>query len=143
MEPVEAVRYQAYWERQAAFQDLQTFRSEVGGIPAKGGSIPDGGTLARIDSCGNSFYGMSAHGQPMLIGNGFTYTHAELDALQQAFMAGKLGPTATIYVDNDLCIFCQRGLPKTLMDLDMQELIIHDPVNSWRITPTGTVNIPR
>ncbi len=136
MEPAEAARYQAYW-------DLKAFRSDLGGIPAKGGLLPDGGTLARLDSGGTSFYGMSAHGQPMLIGNGFTRTHAELDALQQAFMAGKLDARAVIYVDNGLCEFCQSGLPRTLRELQMEELIIHDPIRSWRVTPTGTVQIPR
>jgi hypothetical protein len=32
-------------------------------------------------------------------------------------------------------------LARTLRDLQMQELIIHDPVSSSRVTPTGTVKI--
>ena len=58
-------------------------------------------------------------------------------------MVGRLDARAVMYVDNGLCEFCQSGLPKTLRDLEMQELIIHDPVNSWQITPNGTVNIGR
>jgi hypothetical protein len=128
-----------------AFADLSKFRSELGGIPARGGAIPNGGTLARLDTGGSSFYGMSAHGQPTLIGNDFNFGHAEIDALQQAFMADKLQSTATMFVDNQLCKFCRRadGLPQAVKDLGMQHLIIHDPVNSWRIASHGTTMIPR
>jgi hypothetical protein len=130
---------------QATFQDLASFRANVGGIPARGGLLPDGGTLARIDTGGTSFYGMNAHGLPTLIGNDFNYTHAEIDALQQAFMAGQLDSSATMYVDRSLCPYCSRidGLPQAVQDLGMDELIVHDPVNSWQITPSGTVQIPR
>ena len=96
MEPAEAARYQAYWQRVAAFQDLSEFRGELGNIPAGGGLVRNGGTLARLDTGGTSVYGMSAHGQPTLIGSDFNYAHAEIDALQQAFMAGRLEARATI-----------------------------------------------
>jgi deoxycytidylate deaminase len=129
----------------SAFQDLSQFRSDLGGIPAKGGLLPDGGTLARIDTGSTRFYGMNAHGQPTIIGNAFNYTHAEVDALQQAFMAGQLESSATMYVDRGLCSYCRRidGLPQAVQDFGMSQLTVHDPVNSWLITPKGTIQIPR
>lgn len=144
MEPAEAARYQAYWARQAAVEDMQVFRSELGGIPARGGQLPDGGVLSRLDTGGSSFYGVNAHGQPRLVGSALNWTHAEIDALQQAFMAGRLAPRATMYVDTALCQWCRRidGLPQALQDLQMKELVVHDPFNSWRITPAGVEQIP-
>jgi hypothetical protein len=127
-----------------AFADLARFRRELGGIPAKGGAIPDGGTLAMLDIGGTRFYGINAHGTPRILGNAFNWTHAEIDALQQAFMAGKLVPKGgVIYVDKALCGYCRRidGLPKALHELGVEELIIHDPTTSWRVTPSGTRSI--
>jgi hypothetical protein len=90
---------------------------------------------------------VSAHGQKVAINaSNFNFGHAEIDALQQAFNKGITAEKAAIYVDQELCRFCRRvdGLPAAMQDLGLKELIVHDPVRSWRIVPGKTaVEIPR
>ncbi|MCP3944673.1 MAG: adhesin, partial [Desulfobacteraceae bacterium] len=98
---------------------------ELGGIPAKGGRVPDGGTLARLDINGEQIYGMSAHGQKVTVNaNNFQFGHAETDALQQAFNKAIKTKKAVMYVDNDLCKFCRRkdGLIAIMKNIGLKEL---------------------
>src|SRR5262249_42717401 len=91
------------------FGVLKAFREDLGPIPAKGGKLPNGGTLSLLDSGGDEFFGINAHGQYSLIGSDFNFAHAEIDSLQQAFMADSLTSGATIYVDKELCKWCRRA----------------------------------
>ena len=128
-----------------AFKDLASFRNELGPDPTR--TKPDGGTVARLDISGQELYGISGHGQPVSINaNNFNFGHAEIDALQQAANKGIKAKTAVIYVDRDLCKYCRRvdGLPAAMQDLGLNQLIVHDPVKSWRIVPGRTaVQLPR
>jgi len=127
------------------FDDLSRYRKELGPIPTR--ALPDGGRLARLDIGGEQIFGVSAHGQKVSINaSNFNFGHAEGDALRQAFNKGISAERAVIYVDRELCQFCRRvdGLPAAMQDLGLQELIVHDPVKSWRIVPGRTaVEIPR
>src|SRR6266404_2250016 len=44
-------------------KDLKQFREEIGPIPSS--KDPDGGTVARLDVGGVSFYGVNAHRMPI------------------------------------------------------------------------------
>jgi hypothetical protein len=81
-------------------KDLMRFREELG--------MPKGeGTLARLDVGGRSFYGISAHGQPVsLTVNPISKLHAETDAFQQAARGGVRGGHARMFVDRPLCGYC-------------------------------------
>ncbi len=115
--------------------DLAQFRQELGPIP--GGGQPNGGTLARLDIGGNSYYGINAHGTEITLNvNAITETHAEADAFQQAANAGMTGDSATLYVDRELCGACGQngGVNSMASQLGIKQLTI--------VTPSGRVTIP-
>jgi len=115
--------------------DLAQFRQELGPIP--GGGLPDGGTLARLDIGGNSYYGINAHGTEITLNvNAITETHAEADAFQQAANAGITGDSATLYIDRELCGACGQngGVNSMASQLGIKQLTI--------VTPSGSVVIP-
>jgi RHS repeat-associated protein len=106
--------------------DLGRFRAELGMNPGEG-------TLARLDVSGRSFYGISAHGQPVNLNvNAISRTHAEADAFQQAANAGVRGGRGTLFVDRDLCTACgtNGGVRGLVRQLGLEELEV--------ITPHGT-----
>jgi hypothetical protein len=81
------------------------------------------------------------HGLPSNVGNS---KHAELDALGQAAKRSLIRPSMVMYIDNSLCGFCKRcgdGLPEVMKQLGIDELIVHDPYNSWLITVDGHVQL--
>jgi hypothetical protein len=95
--------------------DLAMFRAELGlELPTAGAT-----TLSRLDVGGESFYGISGHGQPITFPvNAVSRTHAEADAFQQAINAGVNSRTGTLYIDNvnGLCGYCTSSGIKSMMN---------------------------
>jgi hypothetical protein len=111
--------------------DLAKFRGELG---LKAGE----GTLARLDVGGKSFYGISAHGQPISLRvNAITATHAEADAFQQAANAGVSGGRGTLFVDRALCPACgtNGGVQGLARQLGLIELEVITPQGSQLFKP--------
>jgi hypothetical protein len=81
---------------------LAQFRSELG-LPA----APGEDTLAKLVVGDREFYGINANGQvPSVSVNAISATHAEVDALSQAKLAGASADHATLYVDRAPCYAC-------------------------------------
>jgi RHS repeat-associated protein len=117
--------------------DLAALRKSLG-LPPAGPGVP---TLGRLDIDGKSFYGISAHGQPIDFEvNAITRTHAEADAFQQAKNAGVTAKTATWYVDypGGLCKSCGQfgGLRSLARQLGLQEVTVVYPGGSFPV-PVG------
>jgi len=111
--------------------DLAQFRAELGMAPGEG-------TLARLDIADRTFYGISAHGQPVTLRvNAISASHAEADVFQQAANASIKGDSAILYVDRSLCRSCGlnggvRGMAK---QLGLNEIIITTPKGIEVIVP--------
>jgi hypothetical protein len=108
------------------------------GLPAPGPKVP---TLGRLDIDGQSFYGISGHGQPIDMSvNAISRTHAEADAFQQAKNAGVTARTATWYVDYPagLCKSCGQfgGLKSMARELGLEEVTVVYPGGSF-VMPVG------
>jgi len=81
---------------------LAQFRSELGLLPAPGED-----TLAKLCIGDREFYGINASGQTLGVSvNATSATHAEIDALNQAKLAGASADHATLYVDRAPCYAC-------------------------------------
>jgi RHS repeat-associated protein len=120
----------------SGLSDLARFRSDLNLSPSSPGSA----TLSRLDVGGQSFYGISAHGQGITMNvNAISATHAEADAFQQAINAGVQANTGTLFIDNvkGLCAACgTNGGVKSMMNgLGLDSLTV--------VTPKGTQVIGR
>ena len=113
-----------------AFQELDDYRQQLG-LPIAG-SENDRTTVAKLEIGGIGFFGISSGSNPnrrriTLTVNPISRTHAEADALQQAFDAGVRGGRARLVVDRDLCRACgQNGGVKGMarqLDLEVLEVI--------------------
>lgn len=83
------------------FQELAEYRQQLGLPPS--GSEGDRATVAKLEIGGSEFFGVSAGSNPnrrkiTLTVNPISRTHAEADALQQAFDAGLRGGRARLIV---------------------------------------------
>ncbi len=98
----------------------------------------EGPAVARLDIGDQSFYGISAHGQPITLGtNSISRTHAEADAFQQALNAGVNGGIGQLYVDRALCPSCgvYNGVGTMMRRLGLQELQVSTPGETQIIRP--------
>lgn len=114
------------------FQELAEYRRQLG-LPIAG-SESDRATVAKLEIGDSSFFGVNSGSNPnprqiTLTVNPISRTHAEADALQQAFDAGLKGGRARLIVDRDLCRACGRngGVKGMAKQLDLEELKIVSP----------------
>ncbi len=112
------------------FQDLAEYRQQLG-LPTAG-SDQDRATVAKLEIGESIFLGVNSGSNPnrrriTLTVNPISRTHAEADALQQAFDAGVRGGRARLIVDRDLCRACgQNGGVKGMarqLGLELLEVI--------------------
>jgi YD repeat-containing protein len=81
---------------------LAKFRSELGLEAAPGENV-----VAKLRVGDSEFFGINAHGQPLSVTvNPISATHAEIDTLNQAKIAGATAERATLYVDRAPCGAC-------------------------------------
>jgi hypothetical protein len=114
------------------FQELADYRKQLGLPPA--GIESDRTTIAKLEIGDSSFFGISSGSNPnrrriTLRVNPISRTHAEADALQQAFDAGLRGGRARLIVDRDLCRACGQngGVKGMARQLDLEELEVLSP----------------
>lgn len=114
------------------FQELEDYRLQLG-LPIAG-SESDRATVAKLEIGENGFFGISSGSNPnrrriTLRVNPISRTHAEADALQQAFDAGIRGGRARLIVDRDLCRACGQngGVKGMAKQLDLEELEVVSP----------------
>jgi hypothetical protein len=114
------------------FQELADYRKQLGLPPA--GSESDRATVAKLEIGNSGFFGISSGSNPnrrriTLTVNPISRTHAEADALQQAFDAGLRGGRARLIVDRDLCRACGQngGVKGMARQLDLEELEVISP----------------
>jgi len=114
------------------FQELAEYRRQLG-LPIAG-SESDRATVAKLEIGGNGFFGISSGSNPnrrriTLTVNPISRTHAEADALQQAFDAGARGGRARLIVDRDLCRACGQngGVKGMARQLELEELEVISP----------------
>jgi hypothetical protein len=117
------------------FQELADYRLLIG-LPIAG-SENDRATVAKLEIGENGFFGISSGSNPnprriTLRVNPISRTHAEADALQQAFDAGVRGGRARLIVDRDLCRACGQngGVKGMAKQLDLEELEVISPSGS-------------
>lgn len=106
-------------------EDLANLRKELGSPSG------DDVVLSRLDVGGDSYYGISGHGQSYPRPAGVTpqsMTHAEGDAFGQAGRAGARGGHGTLYVDGlKPCRYCRSSLGGYAKNLDLDTLTVVGP----------------
>jgi hypothetical protein len=114
------------------FQDLAEYRQQLG-LPIAG-SEDDRSTVAKLEIGDRGFFGINSSSNPnprpiTLRVNPISRSHAEADALQQAFDAGVRGGRARLVVDRDLCRACGQngGVKGMARQLDLEELEVISP----------------
>jgi hypothetical protein len=114
------------------FQDLAEYRRQLG-LPIAG-SESDHSTVAKLEIGDKSFFGVNSSSNPnprpiTLKVNPISRSHAEADALQQAFDTGVRGGRARLVVDRDLCRACGQngGVKGMARQLDLEELEVISP----------------
>jgi hypothetical protein len=114
------------------FQDLAEYRQQLG-LPIAG-SEDDRSTVAKLEIGDRGFFGINSSSNPnprpiTLRVNPISRSHAEADALQQAFDAGVRGGRARLVVDRDLCRACGQngGVRGMARQLDLEELEVISP----------------
>jgi len=114
------------------FQELAEYRQQLG-LPLAG-SESDRSTVAKLEIGNKSFFGVNSNSNPnprpiTLRVNPISRSHAEADALQQAFDAGVRGGRARLVVDRDLCRACGQngGVKGMARQLDLEELEVISP----------------
>lgn len=114
------------------FQDLAEYRQQLG-LPLAG-SEGDRSTVAKLEIGDRGFFGINSSSNPnprpiTLRVNPISRSHAEADALQQAFDAGVRGGRARLVVDRDLCRACGQngGVKGMARQLDLEELEVISP----------------
>lgn len=114
------------------FQDLAEYRRQLG-LPLAG-SESDRSTVAKLEIGDRGFFGINSSSNPnprpiTLRVNPISRSHAEADALQQAFDAGVRGGRARLVVDRDLCRACGQngGVKGMARQLDLEELEVISP----------------
>lgn len=114
------------------FQDLAEYRRQLG-LPLAG-SESDRSTVAKLEIGDKSFFGVNSSSNPnpraiTLKVNPISRSHAEADALQQAFDAGVRGGRARLVVDRDLCRACGQngGVKGMARQLDLEEPEVISP----------------
>ena len=114
------------------FQNLAEYREELG-LPIAG-SESDRSTVAKLEIGERSFFGVNSSSNPnprsiTLRVNPISRSHAEADALQQAFDAGVRGGRARLVVDRDLCRACGQngGVKGMARQLGLEELEVISP----------------
>ncbi|MEH2012716.1 deaminase [Nostoc sp.] len=121
------------------FQQLAEYRQQLGLPPAS--SEEDRTTIAKLEISGRVFFGINASSNPnrrkiTLTVNPISRTHAEADALQQAFDAGLKGGRARLIVDRDLCRACGQngGVKGMARQLNLEEIEVISPSGRQIIT---------
>ncbi|MEH2242512.1 deaminase [Nostoc sp.] len=121
------------------FQQLAEYRQQLGLPPA--GSEEDRATIAKLEISGRVFFGINAGSNPnrrkiTLTVNPISRTHAEADALQQAFDAGLKGGRARLIVDRDICRACGQngGVKGMARQLNLEEIEVISPSGRQIIT---------
>jgi MafB19-like deaminase len=114
------------------FRELAEYRQQLG-LPIAS-SESDRTTVAKLEIGERGFFGISSGSNPnprriTLKVNPISRTHAEADALQQAFDAGIRGGRARLIVDRDLCRACGQngGVKGMAKQLDLEELEVISP----------------
>ncbi len=114
------------------FQELVEYRRQLG-LPIAGDES-DRATVAKLEIGCSGFFGISSGSnlnrrRITLTVNPISRTHAEADALQQAFDAGVRGGRARLIVDRDLCRACGQngGVKGMARQLDLEELEVISP----------------
>jgi hypothetical protein len=114
------------------FQELAEFRQQLNLPPA--GSESDRATVAKLEIGDRGFLGISSGSNPnprkiTLMVNPISKTHAEADAIQQAYDAGIRGGKARLIVDRDLCRACGQngGVKGMAKQLGLEELEVISP----------------
>ena len=114
------------------FQDLAEYRQELG-LPIAG-SESDRSTVAKLEIGERSFFGVNSSSNPnprsiTLKVNPISRSHAEADAMQQAFDARVRGGRGRLIVDRDLCRACGQngGVKGMARQLDLEELEVISP----------------
>jgi hypothetical protein len=114
------------------FQDLAEYRQRLG-LPAAG-SEQDRATVAKLEIGESIFFGINSGSNPnrrriTLAVNPISRTHAEADALQQAFDAEIRGGRARLVVDRDLCRACGQngGVKGMAKQLGLESLEVISP----------------
>jgi MafB19-like deaminase len=114
------------------FQELAAYREQLSLPPA--GSETDRDTVAKLEIGGMVFFGVNSSSNPTrrqitLRVNPISRTHAEADALQQAYDLGIRGGKARLIVDRDLCRACGQngGVKGMARQLDIEELEVISP----------------
>jgi RHS repeat-associated protein len=105
-------------------------RGALDGLRGELGLAPGEGTLTRLDVGGQTFYGISGHGQQFARPSGVNFQslrHAEGDVFGQAARAGVSGGDAILYVDRSVCVFCQSSLQGYIRALGLDSLMIVEP----------------
>ncbi len=114
------------------FQELAAYKEQLSLPPA--GSETDRDTVAKLEIGGMVFFGVNSSSNPTrrqitLRVNPISRTHAEADALQQAYDLGIRGGKARLIVDRDLCRACGQngGVKGMARQLDIEELEVISP----------------
>ena len=113
---------------QTAFDQLSAFRRDLG-MPAAG-AAEDTGTLAKLEIGNTNFFGINAHGTKVgLRVNAISNTHAEIDALNQAFESGVKAEEAFLYVDRTPCQACDANgaLRSIAKQMGLKRLVVGFP----------------
>jgi hypothetical protein len=114
------------------FDELTEYRRSLG-LPAAG-SESDRATVSKLEIGDRGFLGISSGSNPnprkiTLMVNPISKTHAEADAIQQAYDAGIRGGKARLIVDRDLCRACGQngGVKGMAKQLGLEELEVISP----------------
>lgn len=114
------------------FQELAEYRRQLG-LPSAG-SERDRSTVAKLEMGEREFFGINSVSNPhrrriTLTVNPISRTHAEADALQQAFDAGLRGGTGRLIVDRDMCRACGQngGVKGMAKQLELEQLEVISP----------------
>jgi hypothetical protein len=114
------------------FRELAEYRRSLG-LPLAG-SESDRATVAKLEIGDHGFLGISSGSNPSprkitLRVNPISRTHAEADAIQQAYDAGIRGGRARLIVDRDLCRACGQngGVKGMAKQLGLEELEVISP----------------
>ena len=111
-----------------ALEQLAALRLDLNLPPPSGRG--DVATLSKLEIGNTNFFGISAHGTDVkVIVNPISESHAEIDALNQAFEAGIIADEATLYVDNAMCAACGKNgaVRRVAEQLGLKKLTVRTP----------------
>ena len=115
----------------SAFEQLAALRRDLN-LPLPSGK-GDVATLSKLEIGNANFLGISAHGTEVSVTvNPISETHAEIDALNQAFEAGIKADEAVLYVDNPMCGACgtNGAVRRVAEQLGLRKLTVRTPAGT-------------